>query len=259
MCANLQSWTTKDGILKVKFRSLGRDWLMSKTILVVDDHANVRVLLEEYLSEHGYRVVTARDGAEALVAVRIEHPDLILLDVMMPNLDGFEFMRVYRKNWNIPVILLTARLGETDKVLGLELGADDYVTKPFGMAELVARIRAVLRRASPDENAPDAGMYRLGGLELNRSTHSVTVNQRPVYLTRSEFDLLSALIAAPGRVFTREMLQEHLQGDEYEGVERTIDVHIRNLRRKIEPDPASPHYILTVFGVGYRCCTQEEA
>lgn len=232
---------------------------MGKTILVVDDHANVRILLEEYLIEHGYRVVTARDGVEALMVARREKPDLILLDVMMPNLDGFEFMRVHRKERNTPVILLTARIGETDKVTGLELGADDYVTKPFGMRELVARIRAVLRRVSSDDAAPGSGVYRVADLELDRDTRNVVVAGRQVSLTPSEFEMLTALMASPGRVFTREMLRDRLQGDDYEGVERTIDVHIRNLRRKIEPDPAEPRYIKTVFGVGYRCCTDEEA
>jgi DNA-binding response OmpR family regulator len=231
---------------------------MAKTILVVDDHKNVRTLLEEYLTEQGYRVVTARDGAEALIVSRHEKLDLILLDVMMPNLDGFEFIRIFRKEHNVPIILLTARMGETDKVIGLELGADDYVTKPFGMRELEARIRAVLRRIGSNDNMLSAGTYRVGQVELDRSTRSVTVGGQRANLTPSEFEILAALISAPGRVFTREMLWERLQGGDYEGVERTIDVHIRNLRRKIEPDPATPHYIKTVFGVGYRCCTDEE-
>ena len=168
---------------------------------------------------------------------------------MMPNLDGFEFMRVFRRDQATPVILLTARVAETDKVVGLELGADDYVTKPFGMQELVARIRAVLRRATP---APAAAL-RAGDLALDRATREVTVADRPVSLTPSEFELLATVLEAPGRVFTREQLLERSQGGEYEGVERTIDVHIRNLRRKIEPDPSRPRYIETVFGVGYRC------
>jgi DNA-binding response OmpR family regulator len=231
---------------------------MAKTILVVDDHKNVRTLLEEYLGEQGYRVVTARDGAEALIVSRHEKPDLILLDVMMPNLDGFEFIRIFRKEHNIPIILLTARMGETDKVIGLELGADDYVTKPFGMRELEARIRAVLRRVGSEDAMLSAGTYRVGEVEVDRSTRSVIVNGQRANLTPSEFEILAALVSAPGRVFTREMLWERLQGSDYEGVERTIDVHIRNLRRKIEPDPATPHYIKTVFGVGYRCRTDEE-
>jgi DNA-binding response OmpR family regulator len=231
---------------------------MEQTILIVDDHANVRTLIKDYLSELGYRVVSARDGAEALAVVGREPVDLILLDVMMPNLDGFAFLRVYRKEHNVPVILLTARLAEADKVAGLELGADDYVTKPFGMQELVARIRAVLRRAVAAGAAPASDIYRLGDLVLNQSTHSVTVGGQPASLTPSEFALLAALLESPGRVFSREQLLDRLQGNDYEGVERTIDVHIRNLRRKIEPDPTRPRYIRTVFGIGYRTSTADE-
>ena len=223
---------------------------MPRTILIADDHASVRALVQDYLTAQGYRVVAAADGREALMVARAERPDLILLDVMMPNLDGFEFMRVFRRDQATPVILLTARVAETDKVVGLELGADDYVTKPFGMQELVARIRAVLRRVAPESQA--AAALRVGDLALDRATHAVTVAGQPVSLTPSEFELLAALMEAPGRVFTREQFLERLQGGEYEGVERTIDVHIRNLRRKIEPDPSRPRYIETVFGVGYR-------
>jgi DNA-binding response OmpR family regulator len=230
---------------------------MGKTILVVDDHANVRTLIKDYLTEHGYRVVTARDGVEALAVAHHEQPDLILLDVMMPNLDGFEFLRVYRREHNAPIILLTARLAESDKVHGLELGADDYVTKPFGMQELVARIRAVLRRAAA-AGTPADDAYQLGELVLNRSTRSVTVGGQAVGLTPSEFELLATLMEWPGRVFSRELLLERLQGNDYDGVERTIDVHIRNLRKKIELDPARPRYIKTVFGVGYRVSADEE-
>jgi DNA-binding response OmpR family regulator len=229
---------------------------MPKTILIADDHASVRALVQDYLSAQGYRVVAAADGREALMVARAERPDLILLDVMMPNLDGFEFMRVFRRDQATPVILLTARVAETDKVVGLELGADDYVTKPFGMQELVARIRAVLRRVAPE--SPTAAV-RVGDLELDRATRDVTVSGQPVSLTPSEFELLATLMEAPGRVFTREQLLERLQGGEYEGVERTIDVHIRNLRRKIEPDPSRPRYIETVFGVGYRCSPERPA
>ena len=231
---------------------------MAQTILVVDDHANVRTLIKEYLTELGYRVVSAGDGAAALAAARREPIDLILLDVMMPNLDGFEFLKIYRKEHGVPIILLTARLAESDKVLGLELGADDYVTKPFGMHELVARIRAVLRRTSASGSATPADIVRLGELLVNRQAHSVMVSGQPVTLTPSEFALLATLLESPGRVFSRELLLERLQGHDYEGIERTIDVHIRNLRKKIEPDPTQPRYIRTVFGIGYRASSADE-
>ncbi|MEI6779112.1 MAG: response regulator transcription factor, partial [Chloroflexales bacterium] len=177
---------------------------------------------------------------------------LILLDVMMPNLDGFEFMKVFRRKHTIPIIMLTARVAESDKVVGLELGADDYVTKPFGMHELLARIRAVLRRTSPEITAPDE-LLRVGDLALDKATRGVSAGDRAITLTPSEFELLAILMESPGRVFTREQLLERLQGNDYEGVERTIDVHIRNIRKKMEPDPAQPRYVETVFGVGYRC------
>ena len=231
---------------------------MAQTILVVDDHANVRMLIKEYLTELGYRIVSAGDGAAALSAASREPIDLILLDVMMPNLDGFEFIKTYRKDHGVPIILLTARLAETDKVLGLELGADDYVTKPFGMQELVARIRAVLRRSAAAGTSVSSDTIRLGELLVNRNAHSVLVGGQPVMLTPSEFALLETLVESPGRVFSRELLLERLQGNDYEGIERTIDVHIRNLRKKIEPDPTQPRYIKTVFGIGYRASSAEE-
>jgi DNA-binding response OmpR family regulator len=231
---------------------------MAQTVLVVDDHANVRTLIKEYLTELGYRVVSAGDGAAALAAAGHEQIDLILLDVMMPNLDGFEFLKIYRKEHGVPIILLTARLAESDKVLGLELGADDYVTKPFGMQELVARIRAVLRRTAAAGSATPADTIRLGDLLINRIAHSVLIGGQPVLLTPSEFALLATLLESPGRVFSRELLLERLQGHDYEGIERTIDVHIRNLRKKIEPDPTQPRYIRTVFGIGYRASSADE-
>jgi DNA-binding response OmpR family regulator len=225
---------------------------MSATILVVDDHANTRMLIKEYLTEQGYHVATAADGAQALAAAAAEKPDLILLDVMMPNLNGFEFIRVYRKAHQIPIILLTAKVEERDKVQGLDLGADDYITKPFGMQELLARVRAVLRRGGASAGEGEE-IYQVGDLRLNRTTHLVSEGQRVIDLTPSEFALLATLIEAPGRVFSREMLLEQLLGNSYDGEERTINVHISNLRKKIEPDPANPRYIETVFGIGYRC------
>jgi len=223
---------------------------MSKTILVIDDKVSVVRLLREYLTEHGYRIVSAPNGREALYVARHEKPDLILLDIMMPEMDGFEFMRTYRKERDTPVIMLTARLEETDKVIGLELGADDYITKPFGMAELVARIRAVLRRYSQGEITSE--IIRIGDVVVDKTTRVVKVQDKSIDLTPSEFEILTALMGAVGRVFSRVELLDHLRQDAFERVERTIDVHIRNLRAKIEPDPANPTYIMTVFGVGYR-------
>jgi two-component system alkaline phosphatase synthesis response regulator PhoP len=222
---------------------------MSKTILVVDDKANIRTLVREYLTEQGFRVVMADNGQNALYTARQEKPDLVLLDIMMPEMDGYEFIRVFRKESETPVILLTAKLEESDKVIGLELGADDYVTKPFGMRELVARINTVLRRVG---KVPAGKVLRVADIVLDQETHSVTVAGRQVRLTPSEFDLLAILMSTPGRVFSRLDLLESLQGTSFEGIARTIDQHIRNLRAKIEPDPGKPHYIETVFGVGYR-------
>jgi DNA-binding response OmpR family regulator len=206
--------------------------------------------VREYLTAEGFRVVTAENGQTAHYTARQEKPDLILLDIMMPEMDGFAFIRAFRKESDTPVILLTAKLEESDKVIGLELGADDYITKPFGMRELVARIHTVMRRAG---QIPHPGSrLQSGEILLDRETHSVAVSDRPVHLTPSEFDLLALLMAAPGRVFSRLDLLEDLQGTSFEGVARTIDVHIRNLRSKIESDPANPRYIETVFGIGYR-------
>jgi two-component system alkaline phosphatase synthesis response regulator PhoP len=223
---------------------------MSKTILVVDDKANVRNLVREYLEAEGFRVFIAFNGREAIYAARQEKPDLILLDIMMPEMSGYDFIKVYRKERETPIILLTAKLEETDKVLGLELGADDYVTKPFGMKELVARINAVLRRVG--RPVMDAEVLAIGDIRLDKESRAVTSFGRPVNLTPSEFDLLYVLMSAPGRVFSRSVLLLKLQGTTFEGVERTIDVHIRNLRTKIEKDSSKPEYIETVFGIGYR-------
>ena len=221
-----------------------------QTILVVDDKAGVRTLVREYLEQEGYRVCTAENGRDALYAARYEKPDLILLDLMMPEMGGYDFIRAYRKEGETPIILLTAKLDESDKVLGLGLGADDYVTKPFGMRELVARIRAVLRRTA-QQGAP-ADVLRAADIVLDTGSRTVTVGANTVHLTPTEFDLLATLMSAPGHVFTRTALLERLQGVAFEGIERTIDVHVRNLRLKIEPDPGAPRYVETVFGVGYR-------
>ena len=223
---------------------------MSKTILIADDKANVRNLVREYLEAENFRVVVASNGREALYAARQEKPDLILLDIMMPEMSGYDFIKAYRKERETPIILLTAKLDETDKVLGLELGADDYVTKPFGMKELVARINAVLRRAERSVTEPD--VLTIGEVRLDKESHNVMANGKPVSLTPSEFNLLYVLMSAPGRVFSRSELLLKLQGSTFENVVRTIDVHVRNLRTKIERDPSQPEYIETLFGVGYR-------
>ena len=221
-----------------------------KTILVVDDKANVRQLLDEYLTQQGFRIVTATNGREALYAARQESPDAILLDIMMPEMDGFQFLEHYRREKSVPVIILTARDEESDTVVGLELGADDYVLKPFRVRELLARIRAVLRRAEPAE----AGRLTLhvGDLLLDEGAHTVTARGQAVNLTPTEFNLLALFMRAPGQVFTREQLADQLSEVGYSGLERTLNVHIRNLRARIEPDPNEPQYIETVFGVGYR-------
>ncbi len=223
---------------------------MTKTIMVVDDEERMRSLLRAYLSQEGFRVVTCADGLEALHRAREEKPDIIILDIMMPEMDGHEFMRLHKQERDTPVIMLTAKIDETDGVLGLDLGADDYVTKPFSPRLLAARVRAVLRRVG--KSPPQPEVLRAADIVLDRGTHRVWVGERAVDLTPSEFDLLAALMSRPGRVFSRLELLERVQGTLYEGYERTIDVHVKNLRSKIEPDPRHPSYIETVYGVGYR-------
>lgn len=223
---------------------------MAKTILVVDDEKRLRDMLQAYLSQEGFRVVTAADGQQALFVARSEKPDLIILDLMMPEMGGYEFLRAHSRERDTPVIILTAKLEENEKVLGLELGADDYVTKPFSMRELAARVRAVLRRAG--DKASETDILRVADITLNHVSRVVTVGETRVDLTPSEFDLLAVLMSAPGRAFSRSDLLDRLQGTAFEGYERTIDVHVRNLRTKIEPDPGNPHYVETVYGIGYR-------
>jgi DNA-binding response OmpR family regulator len=223
---------------------------MSKKIMVVDDKSELRQLLKSYLTQEGFDVVTANDGQEALYVARHEKPNLIILDLMMPEMGGYEFVRAFHREAETPVVILTAKIDENDKVLGLELGADDYVTKPFSPRELTARVRAVLRRAEKQATAQE--VLRSGPIELDWTGRTTTVNGQMVMLTPSEFSLLATLMATPGRVFSRLELLDRLQGTAYEGYERTIDVHIRNLRSKIEPDAANPIYIETVYGAGYR-------
>ncbi|SRR6266540_2192063 len=223
---------------------------MTKTIMVVDDEHRLVSLVQSYLVQEGFRVVTASNGKDALAVARHEKPDLIILDIMMPEMNGYDFMRQYRAERDTPIILLTARVDDEEKVIGLELGADDYVTKPFRPRELMARVRAVLRRGGNHE--PTAQIIRALDITLDREQRTVKISENFIDLTPSEFDLLAALMFAPGRVYTRLDLLDILQGVRYEGYERTIDTHIKNLRAKIEKDPRAPQYVETVYGVGYR-------
>lgn len=223
---------------------------MSKTIMIVDDEKRLVSLVESYLTQEGYRVVSANNGKDALPIARREKPDLILLDIMMPEMDGYEFIRTHRSEADTPIILLTARVDDDERVIGLELGADDYITKPFRPRELVARVRAVLRRAGKTE--PQGKVLQVADISLDRDTRAVTVAGQSVAPTPSEFDLLAALMSSPGRVYSRLDLLDVIQGIRYEGYERTIDTHVKNLRAKIEPEPRTPRYIETVYGVGYR-------
>jgi len=229
---------------------------MTQKILMVDDELQIVRVVRSYLEKAGFRVVTASNGQEALFVARQEEPDLVVLDLQMPQLDGLEFTRRIRAEQpTLAIIMLTARVEEMDRILGLELGADDYVTKPFSPRELVARVRAVLRRgqAAP---AP-AEVLEYGDLALDRGRREVRKAGRRIELTPTEFELLAALMAAPGRAFSRADLLEALQGVAFEAYERTVDVHIKNLRRKIEDDLAEPRYIGTVRGVGYRFIDME--
>lgn len=223
---------------------------MAKTILVVDDEQRLVFVVKAYLEQEGFRVVTASNGREAIHVARQEKPDLIILDIMMPEMDGYEFLRVHWKERETPIIMLTAKVADNEKVIGLELGADDYVTKPFKPRELIARVRAVLRRVGKTEPTPE--ILRVGEIILDRESHTVTVRDDFIDLTPSEFDLLATFMSSPGRAFSRLDLLDRLQGTAYEGYERTIDVHVKNLRVKIEEDPHAPRYVETVYGVGYR-------
>jgi DNA-binding response OmpR family regulator len=220
------------------------------TILVVDDAADIRRLTSDYLAHAGFRVLTAGTVEAALRISRTERPDLLVLDLGLPDGDGLDVARALRRTSNIPIVMLTARTDEADTIVGLELGADDYITKPFSPRELVARIRAVLRRAEASSLPDD--LLRIGDLELDLGRMLVTVDGHRVDLTPTEFQLLAALARQPGRVFTRTQLLDAVHGVAFESYERAIDAHVKNIRRKLEPDPRAPRYLLTVFGVGYR-------
>jgi DNA-binding response OmpR family regulator len=218
---------------------------MPKKILLVDDEPEILEICRDYLKASGYEVVTAKDGAQGLSAFRREKPDLIVLDLMLPEIDGLDVCRAVRRESNVPIIMLTARVEETDKLIGLELGADDYMTKPFSPRELVARVKVVLRRVGGDSTAE---VIRVGKVSLDRTMYEVQIGQRIVTLTPTEFEIMATLMSQPSRIFSRHQLLSAAHGVAFESYERAIDSHIRNLRRKLEPD----ELIFTVHGVGYK-------
>jgi two-component system alkaline phosphatase synthesis response regulator PhoP len=221
------------------------------TILFVDDEPKIVQLGRDYLERAGFSVLTAGDGPSALATCRAEKPDLIVLDLGLPGRDGLDVTRAIRRDSSVPIIMLTARGEESDKLVGLELGADDYMVKPFSPKELVARVRAVLRRAE-GRSTGTADVIRVSDLTLDVPRMQLSVAGKSVELTATEFQLLTALARSPGRIFTRSQLLDAVHGVAFESYERAIDTHIKNLRRKIEPDPREPRYILTVYGVGYK-------
>lgn len=223
--------------------------MTGKRVLVVDDDVKAVELVKLYLNRDGYRVLTSHNGLEALRLAQEAHPDLIVLDLMLPGMDGLEICRTIREESDVPIIMLTARTADEDKLAGLSLGADDYVTKPFSPRELAARVRAVLRRL-PGERGPDE--IKHGNITVNFRKHEAFLDDEPMSLTPVEFKLLGVMVKEPGRVFSREQLIEEAIGYDFEGFNRTIDVHILNLRRKLEPDPGHPKYIKTVYGTGYK-------
>jgi two-component system alkaline phosphatase synthesis response regulator PhoP len=229
--------------------------MSGETILVVDDEPKILKTVRAYLENAGFRVVTAGDGQMALTVYRHEKPALVILDLGLPGMDGLDVARTLRRDSNVPIIMLTARVDEADKLIGLELGSDDYVTKPFSPRELVARVRAVLRRTGGEREEAPVPIVA-GDVAIDIERRQVTVSGQPVELTPTEFDLLVVLARHPGRVFTRLELLDRVQGYAFEGYERTVDAHVKNLRQKIEPDPKQPRYLLTVYGVGYRFAEQ---
>jgi DNA-binding response OmpR family regulator len=221
-----------------------------KKILVVDDEPKIIQLARDYLEHAGFEVVSAHDGKSALAIVRADKPDLLVLDLGLPEMDGLDVTRSIRKFSNVPIIMLTARAEETDKLIGLEIGADDYITKPFSPKELVARVRVVLRRLENAEAGAD--LIRAADLTLDVPRMQLRIGEREIELTTTEFQLLTTLARQPGRLFTRAQLLDAVHGVDFESYERAIDAHIKNIRRKIEPNPREPRYILTVYGVGYK-------
>ena len=223
---------------------------MNERILVVDDEPKIVKLARDYLEQSNYVVLTAVNGPTALAIARADKPDLVVLDLNLPGMDGLDVCRQLRRESDVPIIMLTARIEETDRLIGLELGADDYITKPFSPRELVARVRAVLRRVNGDLNQP--GLVRVGDLEIDLQGHRASQKGEPLHLTRIEFNLLALLAQHSGQAFSRQRLLEQLHGFSHDGFDRSIDAHVKNLRRKIEPDLSNPTYILTVYGIGYR-------
>ena len=223
--------------------------LSGNRILIVDDEKQIVEIVKAYLEREGYRTLVAYDGKSALSLTRREHPDLIILDLMLPEVTGWDVCRTLRAESDVPIIMLTARDDTTDKIVGLELGADDYVSKPFEPKELVSRVKAVLRRYSVK---PKLNLITTGDLVIDLEKRQVRRNDAEIQLTALEFDLLRVMAETPGRVYSRMQLLDKLQGEAYEAYERTIDSHIKNLRKKIEPDPEHPRYVLTVYGVGYK-------
>jgi two-component system alkaline phosphatase synthesis response regulator PhoP len=225
-------------------------------VLVVDDAPDIVRLTRDFLEHAGFAVLTASSGNDALRLARQERPDLIVLDLGLPGRDGLDVTRELRRDSNVPIVMLTARTDESDKVVGLELGADDYLTKPFSGKELVARVRAVLRRAQSNEQRDAGEVIRVGELEIDVPRMHVRLGGDAKDLTATEFELLTAMARQPGRVFTRSQLLDAIHGEAFDAYERAIDAHVKNIRRKIEPDPHAPRYIQTVFGVGYRLAEQ---
>ena len=221
-----------------------------KTVLVVDDEPRIVELAREYLEHAGFAVLTAGDGPSALMVARTRKPDAIVLDLGLPGMDGLDVARAIRRDSDVPIVMLTARDDELDRILGLEIGADDYVTKPFSPRELVARIRAILRRIDRQETPGDR--IEAAGVSIDMARMRVEEGGRTVELTPTEFQLLVALARQPGRILTRSQLLDAIHGLAFESYERAIDAHVKNLRRKLEPDPSRPRYVLTVYGVGYR-------
>jgi len=220
------------------------------TVLVVDDERQIAQIARDYLEHAGFTVVTAADGRDALARARADRPDLVVLDLGLPSVDGLDVAKTLRRESDVPIIMLTARVEESDRLIGLAVGADDYVTKPFRPRELVARVQAVLRRA---HSGAGADVVRIGDLVIDLPRLKVTRGNTPIDLTATEFQLLSTLARHPGRVFTRAQLLDAVRGTEVDAFERAIDAHIKNIRRKVERDSRKPRYVLTVYGVGYKC------